>query len=202
MKRRHAALAVLLSLAAVPASAEAASISYIGPDGNAYLTTPDGARKVQLTKDATAGSKYKMAGQTDGGEIVVHREKYFTWLNPDGTTASGPWRFAEPGGLGPLNAHVAPGGSLAVVDWNSGPFAGNRWSVVKMPRGPHSLTCAFGCVDDKVRPRWVPGAEAGFLSDNLRVVSVQVPGIAAPQDWFTVDGYYTSSFDVSRQGGS
>lgn len=191
----------LLALAALPASAEGASISYIGSDGNAYLTTPDGSRTVQLTKDGTPTSKYKMAGQADNGEIVVHREKYFSWLNPDGTTASGPWRLAEPSGSGiVLNAHVQPGGTVVAVDWNTGAVSGG-WKTIKMPRGIHTNACFLGCFDNVVRPRWVPGADLGFISDNLRVVSVIVPGMGAPQDWFTVENHITSSFDVSRAGG-
>lgn len=194
---------LIVALAALPASAQAASISYIGADGNAYLTTPDGARTVQLTRDAAAASKYKMAGQADDGTIVVYKEKHFIWLNPNGTIANGPWRIVEGtyGGLGAISAHVSPEGTLVAYgtfDFNSG-LVGGTSRVVLMPKGPLVSQCAFGCSDNMVRPRWVPGALAGFIDEGLNVVSVQVPSVGT-QEWFTAPGYKISSFDVSRTG--
>jgi hypothetical protein len=50
-----------------------------------------------------------------------------------------------------------------------------------------------------VRPRWVPGALAGFIDEALNIVYVQVPSVGT-QEWFTAPGYKISSFDVSRTG--
>ncbi|HEX2234416.1 MAG TPA: hypothetical protein VHG69_13745 [Thermoleophilaceae bacterium] len=129
MARRFAILALVLAAAAlVPGAAQAASLSYIGADGNAYLASPDGARTVQLTRDANADTTYKMAGQTNAGTVVVARraggDTWFHWLNRDGSNKSGPWLAPEGNlGTGPLTSHVAPEGGFVVFYASNCTFA-------------------------------------------------------------------------------
>src|SRR4029079_8633066 len=55
----------------VTASAHAASIAYIAPDGNVRLVSPDGARNIPISPNGTADQPYRSRSQTDSGRIVA-----------------------------------------------------------------------------------------------------------------------------------
>ena len=54
--------------AANPAAAD--SIAYI-KDNNIWLTSPDGSRQVQITRDGTATTPYRSPSQADDGTIAA-----------------------------------------------------------------------------------------------------------------------------------
>jgi hypothetical protein len=207
--RRLATLLLwLLAAALLPASANAASLSYIGADGNAHLASPDGARTVQLTRDATADATYKMAGQTNAGTVVVARREggdtWYHWLNRDGSNKSGPW-LAPKGnlGTGPLTSHVAPEGGAVVFYASNCTFACQQqyFRVVFMPEGPLASECNINCHDGYVLPRWIPGTPfAGMIDSGLN--SVYVQSESGLQEWFGYQGNFDiGHFDVSRDRG-
>jgi hypothetical protein len=202
MSLLRCALALAACLA-TPTAAEAASISYIGSDGNAYLVSPDGARTVQLTRDGSSSSKYSMAGQTDAGTVVVERAGVFRWLHRDGTTKSGPW-LAPKGniGTGPLTSHVSPSGGFVVFWASNCTFAcQSRFDrIVFMPEGPLISECTINCHDGYVLPRWIAGTPyAGFLDTGLN--SLYVQSSSGPQEWFGFTDANFTAFDVSRDRG-
>src|SRR6188472_3432427 len=115
MKRQiTAALAVALSLvAAAPASAD--SISYLR-DGNIWLTTPDGARQVQVT---TTGI-YSYASQADDGTFIALTGERLHKLSRDGRVladfdtpvSDGPKKGPnENYFMGPFEPEISPDGT-------------------------------------------------------------------------------------------
>jgi hypothetical protein len=186
---------VVLALAAAavaPASAHAASILYIGADGNAHLVSPDGAQRSQVTRDGTPDSPYRMTGQTDAGTVVVGRrlegDHWFHWLNRDGSRKSGPW-LAPKGniGTGPLSSHVSNEGNFVVFWASNCTFAcQSRYDrIVFMPEGP----------------RWIPGRPvAGFMDTGLNEIYVQVEN-SGPQSWFGFQDANVTHFDLTRDLG-
>jgi hypothetical protein len=115
--RRHitAALAVAFSLiAAAPAAAD--SISYLR-DGNIWLTTPDGARQVQVT---TSGI-YSYASQADDGTFIALTGERLHKLSRDGKVladfdtpvSDGPKKGPnENYFMGPYEPEISPDGQL------------------------------------------------------------------------------------------
>jgi hypothetical protein len=205
--RIRGALATVAALAltlGVAATAHAASIGYIGSDGNAYLASPDGAQRVQLTRDGTTDKQYDMAGQTDAGTVVVERDSTFFWLNRDGSLKSGPW-LAPKGniGTGPLSSNVAQQGGFVVFWASDCTFAcQQRYDrIVFMPEGPLASECDINCHDGYVLPRWIPGTPlAGFIDTGLNAVYVQVQN-SSPEFWFGFQGASVGHFDVSDDQG-
>jgi hypothetical protein len=198
----------LAAAALLPATAGAASLSYIGSDGNAYIATPDGSRTVQLTRDASADVTYRMAGQTDSGTVVVSRrtggDTWYHWLNRDGSNKSGPWLAPEGNiGTGPLKSHVAPEGGFVVFYASNCTFAcGSQFfRVVFMPEGPLASECTINCHDGYLFPRWIPGTPyAGMVDSGLGTVYVQSQ--SGLQEWFSYGSDFDiGHFDVSRDRG-
>lgn len=109
----------LAALAATPATASAASVSYVD-GGEVWQSTLDGSRKAKLSGGDTT---YKEVAQADGGRTVgIRREaraelSRFTLFNPDGAVAhDGPLQY-EVGSWTtrayPLSVDITPdGGSL------------------------------------------------------------------------------------------
>ncbi len=107
----------LAALAGTPATASAASVSYVD-GGEVWQSTLDGSRKAKLSGGDTT---YKEVAQADGGRTVgVRRDgslSRFTLFNPDGSVAhDGPLQY-EVGSWTtrayPLSVDITPdGGSL------------------------------------------------------------------------------------------
>src|SRR6476646_183707 len=81
--------AMLLGCAAlaltIAAPAFADSIVYV-KDGNVWLTSPDGAKQVQVTTDGG----YESPSQADDGTIVALRAKQFVRMDPTGKQLNAP----------------------------------------------------------------------------------------------------------------
>lgn len=67
MHTKTALATIAAALAALPGTAAADSISYIGKDQNIWLTTPDGARQFQVTSTG----RYSYASQADDGSFIA-----------------------------------------------------------------------------------------------------------------------------------
>jgi hypothetical protein len=111
LPRLATATALLACAAALPAAAQADSISYV-KDGNVHLVTPDGARDHQVT---TAGG-YTYASQADDGRIVALHGKRLQLLDQWGQVKAdfSPVADGTAGTItlsGPFDPVISPDGS-------------------------------------------------------------------------------------------
>lgn len=193
-------LALLAALVALlPASAQAASITYIGSDKNVYLTTPDGSRTKQLTTDG-GSLPYDQPSQTDDGTIVVVGEgteandstKFAYFLKPDGTlTETQP--LPVPSGVVRIPAftstQVNPQGSFVLYDWSQSPWSGGVDYATSLIGHTQSLdACALRCKYGWIGPRWVGDTGLSLLLDPYLQdgVAVQPGSDGDPVPWFTL----------------
>ena len=202
----------LIAVAAlmVPATAGAASVAYVGPDGNVWLATPDGSYREQLSHDASADSKYRSPSQLNDGRVVALRR-------PAGTSSSfahflrrsdgqviDSWLLPKSGvgGFSPFTgAQASPDGGVITYDYRhfdcaTTPCQG--WQAVGFVAGPGTTNpCLINCHIDYLAPRWLPGTPyAGMVDDTGQAVRIQNGG-ASPVGWFTYGpGISIRSFDV------
>jgi hypothetical protein len=195
---------------ALPALASASSISYIGPDGNVWLASPDGAIRHQVTHNATADLKYRSPSQINDGRVVALRKAgsdafaYFlrrtdgevlaSWLMP--SSGSG-LHFAPYTG-----AQASPEGGLITYDYfhAEGPFGGYYSQVrVGFLTGPGQTDpCLVNCEGGYARPRWLPGLDVAGMIDVPNFSTVWIQQGASPRAWFGFTGPDTKvlSFDT------
>jgi hypothetical protein len=211
--RRSAILLALVALALVPAPAQAASIAYIGPDKNVYLTTPDGSRTKQLTTDG-GSLPYDQPSQTDDGTIVVVGEgteagdstKFAYFLKPDGTrTETQP--LPVPSGIVRIPAltstQVDPQGAFVLYDWSQSPFSGGVNYATSLIGHTQSLdACALRCKYGWISPRWVGSTGLSLVLDPYLQdgVAVQPNSDDEPAPWFTL-GTEVAPSSVDESGG-
>ena len=210
MRIRALAITALAAALAVPAAAHASggSITYLGPDGNVWLTTPDGARQKRVTANASGSLSYYSPSTADDGTVVAAaNNKFFYVLAPDGSNRSGPW-LARVNSLSgsPTSAQVSPGGSTIAFGYlyQAQPDTG-QWNL--QPRVHFNSTSAPGsacgtpfiCHTGYSDPRWIHGTPyAGMLSYTRDAIVVQ--GGSGVQPWLTASGETFDSFDYSRAG--
>jgi hypothetical protein len=130
------ALILLSLLLAAPAAAQAASIAYV-ENGEVWLSSLDGARKVRLAAPVVnanvATEKWLAVAAADGGRIVAARNEpgknaalsWFKAWEPDGTsTVEGPLNY--PGGWAvvvyPLGFDITPDGVHMVYGYSNSGF--------------------------------------------------------------------------------
>jgi hypothetical protein len=210
-------LAALLIGLASAAVADAATISYIGSDGNVHLVSPDGARAKQLTTDATADNKYRSPTQTDSGRTVAIRRTsgngMAIFLDRDGNQVDA-WNLPA-SGLGlkfaPFSGgQIAPegNGGTMVYDYFHADGPPNYYSQVRVgfvAGGGLTNPCTINCHGGYLRPRWIPSSPyAAFLDSGFGRISVQRPG--GVQTWIQVNTQPQrtvdiESFDLARPGG-
>lgn len=106
-------LAAVAALAVFSAPAAADSISYV-KDGDVWLTSPDGARQVQVTRDGG----YAFASQADDGTLLGLRGQRLRRLDRTGRVLaefSTPVSDVPPGSsftsLGPIDPQLSPDGT-------------------------------------------------------------------------------------------
>ena len=210
MKGRVALIFAVLAVFGAPAAgAQAASVVYVGADGNVWLASPDGSIRHRVTDNATADLKYRSPSQMNDGRIVALRKAgsdafaYFlrrtdgdvltTWLMP--SSGSGLHFAPYTGG------QVSPGGGLIVYDYfhADGPFNGyyNQLRVGFLTGPGQTDPCLVNCEGGFLRPRWLPGLDvAGMIDDSFTAVYIQEG--ASPREWFrfTPAGTKTLSFDT------
>jgi hypothetical protein len=125
--------ALTLLVGATPAGA--ASLVYLDPASNVWITSPDGAVKRQLTSDAKPDSLYLSPSMQDDGTVVVPNQDGFTRvLNPDGTKKSGPWISPAPATFNSaLNwADAAATGNFYLTAQITAPFGGSSDPTVSL----------------------------------------------------------------------
>jgi hypothetical protein len=217
-----ATFAVTMVVALLTAAvADAASISYIGADGNVHLVSPDGQRKLQLTTNATADNKYRSPSQADSGRVVALRKASSTsglavFIERDGTQSDA-WNLPASGTgvpFAPFNGgQISPegnGGMLAYDYWHAdGPLSTPKFytdvRVGFASGGGMTNPCLINCHGGYLRPRWLPGTPfAGFVNKGFSRVDIQRAGSAAPTPWIALNDpsqFNIESFDVARSGG-
>jgi hypothetical protein len=117
--------AVLVTLALAPA-AGAESLSYV-EGGNVFISTADGARRVQITTGGSAPSnEYTLAGTADSGKVQTAFGSPATWFsfNPDGTSTGEQPNLvpmkqcgAAFGSFGPLDPRLHPDGNIVAFTY-------------------------------------------------------------------------------------
>ena len=209
MSKFTIAMIAVLALA-LPASASAASVAYVGPDGNVWLAKPDGSYRQQLTDNATADSKYRSPSQLNDGRVVALRRPAGTSSSfahflrrSDGEVLTS-WLLPKSGvgGFSPFTgAQASPDGGMITYDYRHFDCATNPcqgWQAVGFVSGPGTTNpCLINCHGDYLAPRWLPGTPyAGMVDDTGQAVRVQNGG-ASPVGWFTYgSGISIRSFDV------
>lgn len=218
MKKLITALATCaIATVASTSIAAAASISYVGSDGNVYLVSPDGQLTKQITSNATDDNRYRTPTQTDSGRIFALRKASSTSgfahvFDHQGNQTDG-WNLPASGiggAFAPFNGgQIAPegnGGLLAYDYWHSeGPLGGYATDVRVgfVAAGGLTNPCTINCQTGAVRPRWLPGTPyAGFLDKSFDQIKVQSP--QGVKSWISLNqpGQASlQSFDVARTGG-
>jgi hypothetical protein len=203
------AAAVLLLL--LPGTAAAASIVYVGADHNVHLTSPDGSVSRQITRDATATSRYESPSQADDGTIVAVSEgptagdgtRFAYFLRPDGSRIE-TQPLPVPSGLIRIpaltGAQVSRDGGLIVYDWGQAPFGGRvNYATSIVGRVQSQDACAVFCSYAWVGPRWASNGstlvvDAYLGEDGVGVVAS--PG-QDPAAWFNFSEAAIASVDES-----
>src|SRR4051812_3695670 len=126
----RAALALTALALAVPAAAQATSVTY--RDGNdVWRASVDGAEKQQITNDGTSDSYYTLPSSDDAGDIATIKGSGITrvivWIKADGTRVENvmPWKIGGGANAGPTSARVNPDGTQLAYGYiyNRGIFA-------------------------------------------------------------------------------
>jgi hypothetical protein len=216
MKTIAAAVISALALLGLTAgSASAASISYVGTDGNVWLVSPDGSASKQVTTNGSAGEgSYRSPTQKNDGTIAAVRRvagtgnAFVHFFRPADGAQVDAWNLPKTGAgsFVPFNGgQVSPDGGMYAYDWrffdcSTNPCQGNQ--RVSFISGPGTTNpCLINCHVGHFRPRWIPGTPyAGFIGEGLSSINVQSQAGVKP--WLqsnpaveTID-----SFDVSSTG--
>ncbi len=216
--------------AAVPAVAGADSIAYV-KDGNAWLTTPDGGRQVQVTR---TGDVHFVSQADDGTMIALvggerlrkigrdgRTQAEFATYVSDGAPVSGPTNRFH----GPFAPQISPDGTKVAFEWFNDTYTnGAGCDAVNgcyLHRGTQGVGItrsdgftgheAFGILTGWHGPRWLDdgmlmrsAAASNFVDDV--VFSPVGPGIGGTQNdpWFKDDTGRGGIRDVvwSRQSGA
>lgn len=190
-------------------SASAASISYVGSDGNVWLTSPDGGVNHRVTSDATATTKYRSPTQADNGTIAAFpgsNVPFAYLLRPTDGAQLAVWSLPKTGGLSfapYTGGQISPSGTVLAYDWWYSdlfpPSHEPRVSFVASPATPNP--CSLACSDGYFGPRWIPGTlYAGFVSESLDEIDVQDASGVHPWLGLGGPGELIDSFDVSSTG--
>lgn len=201
MNRLIAALAAVAILAAIAVpGAAASSIAYVAGDGNLHLVSPDGAREVPLTTNATPDAKYRSPSQLDDGRVVAVGKSNGTssfafFFGRDGQLLES--RLLPSSGVGGFapysGAQASPDGGMIAYDYRhfdcaTNPCQGNQ-RVGFVAGGGQTNPCLINCYVGYVAPRWVPGTPyAAMVGQSFNSVYVQQQGSAFPVGWFTYEG--------------
>ncbi|MFA9269686.1 MAG: hypothetical protein ACEQSX_02870 [Baekduiaceae bacterium] len=219
---RMTLLGGLAALAVTPATASAASVSYID-GGEVWQSTLDGSRKAKLSGGDTT---YKEVAQADGGRTVgVRRDgslSRFTLFNPDGAVAhDGPLQY-EVGSWTtrayPLSVDITPdGGSLIYGFSNSyynaalfpSPFVFGRGSLLISSQNLNPFTQEIFSPLKQADREWPTfvGNRIVAASGNNVVLQRDAAGVPYASDfdpWFTPNlpgaGYSLERTDVAANG--
>ncbi len=203
--------ALLLAVFAFGGEAQAASVTYVGSDGNVRVASPDGAINKAVTTAGTADSPFRMPTAKNDGTIAATRAGFVNFVRPTDGAQIDAWILPKTGAgsFTPYSGgHVSPDGGLFIYDWRyfdcaTNPCQGNQ--RVSFIGGPGVTNpCLINCHVGWIRPRWVPGTPyAGMVSQNFTQIGVQKAGAAGPVVWLQANQPQTEiidSFDVSSTG--
>lgn len=210
-------LAAALLWLAAPAPARAASLVYLDPNYNVWITSPDGARKKQVTTDGTPDFRYKAPTADDSGAIVSygHPEKFWARImNQDGANVRGPWLLPAPlCSISPFASEISADGKLIAVSWID---AGTSLTSCLQPGqlttslifgdavtlNVHNGAAALPSFDDKLSPRWIyrPSQRLGAIDQDSIYVQDFETSNGQMASWIGVPTATADldSFDVSR----
>ena len=185
--------AIGFALLVLAGPAQASSIVFIGRDGNVHLTTPDGSRTAQVTRDASSSRVYRSPTQANDGTIVVGaNDRRIHILNPNGSTKAGPFLTqAELGG--PFNPQVSPDGQRVVYDYLPVTTTSTDFYTETMTTSGNDPGCEMQCRGSYAEPRWIPGTSNAFAiraSDGHNVTTLT-------DDWFAITDNSIESLDLS-----
>jgi hypothetical protein len=182
---RVALAALAVCGAAAPAAADASSIVYVSGD-QVWLSTPDGARQVQVTRDGG----YTSASQADDGTIVALRsDNQLYRFDQRGALRNPPvplWLGAGNGTYtGPFSPHVSPDGSKVA-------YAFARRTTVCDPIGCTGSTALGGAytwadrytepnelgkLRDWTNPSWLASGATLMFSPGSGSISASTPNV-------------------------
>jgi hypothetical protein len=213
------ALSLVLALACLAglmfaSSSHAATVSYVGPDGNVWASSPDGAIKKQITTAGTADSPYRSPSQKNDGTIAATKSAGGTgtvnFFSNSGQQLDA-WVLPKTGAgsFAPLmGGQISPDGGMFAYDWryfDCGTFpcsSGQRVSFIS--GGGITNPCLINCHSGWIKPRWNPGTPyAAMVSDQFNSIGVQKAGSAQPQIWLVANSPQTEqidSFDIGANG--
>jgi hypothetical protein len=194
------ALSLVLALACLAGlmfagSSHAANVSYVGSDGNVWVSSPDGAQKKQVTTNGTPASAYRSPSQKNDGTVAAIKtgggSGFVNFFNPATGQQTDAWLLPKngAGSFSPLfGGQVSPDGGMFAYDWRYFDCATNPCSsgqFVSFISGPGTTNpCLINCHRTWIKPRWVPGTPyAGMVDDEFRTIGVQRAGSAQPTNW-------------------
>ena len=199
-------------------AAKAASVAYID-GGNAYLSSPDGTAKYQLTTGGTADRPWQVPSQgPDGKTVVVHRDEF------DGGSRPVLYLYGANGKLATANVMpVYAGATIPVypigldMDWKSQAVA--RLLLLRLRllddlprlladvlRQPGRVSQRSAGPERRVLPerstasgssRRTPAAASSCEPDDPNA-----PFVSSYQGWLHLDGVYLSRAEVSPSPGN
>lgn len=115
MSRRGIVLVIAGLLAAMPAGASAASLTFVR-DGNVYVAGSDGSGARAITADGSASAPYMAPSEDDHGVVVAQRGSLFVRLDQQGRrlgtlTSILAGKPGQVSGFGPFSPRVSPDGT-------------------------------------------------------------------------------------------
>ena len=217
--------AAVVLAAAAPAAAD--SIAYV-KDGDVWLASPDGARKVQVTH----GGNYAYVSQSDAGEMIalapgerLHKLSRsgkvladFPTLVSDGAPQAGPVSKFH----GPFNPEISPDGTKVAYEWFNDSYDNDtgcsETSVppcyvytqsqgVAISYADRYTGTDFGLLTGWIYPHWMSNdtllrSFSGKTMTDDAVFTRVGPGLADKQldPWFYDDkqGYGVDDVELSR----
>lgn len=215
----------LLLLLLAP-TAQAASLVYLGADGNVRVSSADGTLQRQVTTDAVPGAPYSAPTADDAGVILAfgHPDAFTArLLRQDGSDAHGPFALpASSCSAGPRRSAISPDGTRLAAAWvdgragcatpgvrrhHPGPWPALTTSVL-FGDAPTALVGEPGAplpsFDGHRSPRWITAPAPRLAAIAYDAIDVQASDAAdAPMArWAGVPRYGArlDSFDVSRAG--
>lgn len=205
------AAASLLITVALSGQAQAASVTYVGSDGNVWVASPDGAVNKQVTTAGTAASPFRSPTAKNDGTIAALKAGFVNFFDPASGAQKDAWILPKTGAgsFAPYNGgQISPDGGVFAYDWRyfdcaTNPCQGNQ--RVSFIAGPGVTNpCLLNCHVGWIRPRWVPGTPyAGMVSQSFSAIGVQKAGAAGPVNWLVANNpsaEIISSFDISSTG--
>ena len=188
-------------------TSQAASVSYVGSDGNVWVSSPDGAIKKQVTTNGTPSSAYRSPTQKNDGTVAAIKtgggSGFVNFIRPSDGKQLDAWVLPKSGaGSFPalFGGQVSPDGGMYAYDWrffDCGTFPCSSGNYVSFISGPGTTNpCMINCHETWIKPRWVPGTPfAGMVDDEFRTIGVQRAGSARPINWLVANNPSVEQID-------